>query len=74
MKKADIINQKKLKNELKLYEKQGIVLKLEDQRMSPKEIARACFAAEEGSYMRDYICDEDGELKMLCFNLIKANK
>ena len=49
-------------------------MKLEDQKMSPKEIVRACFAAEEGSYMRDYVCDEDGELKMLCFNLIRENK
>ncbi len=74
MKKAENISKKKLKTELKLYEKQGVVLKLEDRKMSPKEIARACFAAEEGSYTRDYVCDEDGELKMLCFNLIKENK
>lgn len=74
MKKTENIDQKKLKSELKLFEKQGIVLKLEDQKMSPKEIARACFAAEKGSYMRDYVCDEEGELKMLCFNLIRENK
>lgn len=74
MKKEEHINKKRLKSELKLYEKQGVVLKLEDQRMSPKEIARACFAAEEGSYMRDYVCGEDGELKMLCFNLIREDK
>ncbi len=74
MKKTENVNRKKLKNELKLYQKQGVVLKLEDQKMSPKEIAKACFAAEKGSYMRDYVCDEAGELKMLCFNLIKENK
>ena len=74
MKKSENMNKKMLKSELKLYEKQGVVMKLEDQKMSPKEIVRACFAAEEGSYMRDYVCDEDGELKMLCFNLIRENK
>ncbi|HCT89825.1 MAG TPA: hypothetical protein DF613_00355 [Lachnospiraceae bacterium] len=74
MKKKENVNKKQLKSELKLYEKQGVILKLEDQKMSPKEIARACYVAEEGSYMRDYVCDEGGELKMLCFNLIRENK
>lgn len=61
---------KELKKELKSYKKIGVVLKLENKTASPKEIANACFAAEEGSYMRDYICDSEGMVVELCFNRV----
>lgn len=62
---------KKLTTELKAYEKKGIELLLDSHKASPKKIARACIAAEEGSYMREYECDANGKVKRLRFQCIK---
>lgn len=65
---------KELKKELKGYKKIGVVLKLGDKTASPKEIANACFAEEECSYMRDYICDGKGMVIELCFNRVEDKR
>lgn len=65
---------KQLTHELKAYRKKGIELQLNYRQASPKEIAAACTAAEEGSYMRDYECDASGKIKRLNFQCIISDR
>ncbi|MGI6007559.1 MAG: hypothetical protein ACOX8E_08740 [Ruminococcus sp.] len=60
-----------LRRELDTYARQGILLCLDGQPSTPKEIEKACSVAEKGTYMRDYIQNERGELEKLEFDLIK---
>lgn len=57
--------------ELEQYDHQGISLLLDGRPSSPKAIAQAHKIAEEGTYMRDYIENELGEVRQLSFDLIK---
>lgn len=65
---------KKLTNELKAYRRQGVELMLNARQASPKEIAAACTTAEEGSYMRDYECDDSGRISRLNFQHILSDR
>ena len=38
---------------------------------SPKEIVKACRVAEEGTYMRDYVQNDKGEVVWVSFDKIK---
>lgn len=60
-----------LRCELKVYEKQGVELRLGGQPVSSKVITQACKIAEEGDYMRDYVYDGKGGLKSLNFDFVK---
>ena len=64
---------KPLKDELKLYEKNGIELFLNGEPSSPKSIAKACMIAEDGCYMRDYTEDEKGRIARVNFDRIREN-
>ena len=64
---------KPLRDELKLYEKNGVKLYLDGVPSSPKTIAKACMIAEDGCYMRDYTEDEKGRIARVDFDRIKAN-
>jgi len=57
--------------ELEEYNQRGVSLLLDGQPSSPKAIAKAHRIAEEGTYMRDYIEDEKGEMKKLSFDTVK---
>jgi len=57
--------------ELEEYDQRGISLLLDGKPSNPKAIAKAHRIAEEGTYMRDYIEDESGEVIELSFDLIK---
>jgi hypothetical protein len=57
--------------ELEQYDHQGISLLLDGIPSSPKAIAKAHKIAEEGTYMRDYIANEEGEVGQLSFDMIK---
>lgn len=61
-----------LQQELSLYERDGILLKLNGQPSDPDTIARACRIAEDGTYMRDYIENEKGEWTELGFDWIQG--
>lgn len=63
-----------LRWELETYEKQGVELQLDGQLSTPKSISRACRIAEEGNYMRDYICNEDGDVKKISFDFVEKRK
>lgn len=65
---------KRLKAELKAYQKRGIELQLDNEISSPKKIVKACIAAEEGSYMREYECDADGRVRRLSFHWIRSDR
>ena len=65
---------KKLKAELKAYQKKGIELQLGNEKSSPKKIVKACSTAEEGTYMREYECDANGRVKRLSFQWIKSDR
>ncbi len=53
------------------YDLMGVPLIMDGRRRSPRTIARACTAAEDGGYMRDYVEDTDGRIRQLCFNYIR---
>ena len=59
-----------LLNELEVYEKKGVRLAMENKMSSPENIAKECVICESGSYMRDYVFDEDGKMRLLNFNKI----
>lgn len=60
-----------LREELAFYEKDGIILKLNGMPSNAQTIAKACTIAEEGSYMRDYVENENGRLIQLGFDWIQ---
>lgn len=60
-----------LLSELRQQKKCGMKLYLNGTPSTPKAIEKAHKIAETGSYMRDYIFDEEGEVKKISFDLIK---
>ena len=64
-----------LKNELKMYSKQGVALLLHGEPSSPCCIADACRVSEpQATYMRDYISDDTGRLEKIDFRRIAADR
>lgn len=59
-----------MKAELKKYHRQNVILSLNGNAASPGAIARACAAAEHGTYMRDYIGSR-GKLMQIDFVYVK---
>ncbi len=59
-----------LRSELREYRRQGIELLLDGESSTPKEIARACVIAEDGTYMRDYT-GEGGEIRRINFEFVE---
>ena len=55
----------KLFNELYQYEKQGVYMEMEGSPASPTQIVRA-----HTGYMRDYVLNENGDIKELYFHQI----
>ena len=54
--------------ELQTYYREGIRLWLNGRPSNPRQIARACAAGEECSYMRDYIRNENDEIIGIAFD------
>lgn len=80
LRKDKSISQKMKKNkkekdafrkELDSYKEQGVDLWLVGAPSTPKEIWKAHKIAEDVSYMRDYITDNEGNLVRLEFDAIK---
>lgn len=59
------------RRELDHYEAQGVPLWLDGEPSCPKKIWKAHRIAEDITYMRDYIPDENGRLLRLEFDAVK---
>ena len=60
-----------LANELSSYSEKGVSLSIKGRSARPQDIALACALCEgKAPYMRDYITDENGIVKMIDFNRI----
>lgn len=60
--------------ELSDYEKYGIRMTMDGESASPMQITAAHMVKEEGTYMRDYLTDEDGRIKEIRFQKVKEEK
>lgn len=60
-----------LRTELEIYKEQGVELWLDGLPSTPKSIIKAHRIAEEGTYMRDYVQNENGEVSGIHFNLVQ---
>ena len=67
------MNYQGMYDELNRYEKRGITLKMKGELASPTQIVQAYMVREDVQYMRDYILDDEGNLKELHFNPISMN-
>lgn len=65
---------RELFEELSEYERYGIRMRMDGESASPMQIATAHMIKERGSYMRDYIWDDNGHVEELCFNKVKNFK
>lgn len=57
--------------ELERYEKRGIDMLLDGYQASPLQIVTAYMAKEEGTYMRDYVMNQEGYIESLAFTNVK---
>lgn len=57
--------------ELKDYERKGVSMLINGLPASPMQIVQAHVMREESSYMRDYVLNDQGDLKELCFDDVK---
>ena len=54
-------------SELNMYEKRGVYIAMEGKPASPTQIVQAHMVSEDSGYMRDYVLNENGDLKALYF-------
>lgn len=71
MKKKSKKQKDHFRKELDFYVSEGIPLWLNGIPSTPKEIEKAHKAAEDISYMRDYVRDSDGRLTRLEFDPVR---
>ncbi|MCI8320860.1 MAG: hypothetical protein HFH02_07265 [Dorea sp.] len=62
--KKDVQN---LFTELNGYEKKGVDITLNGLAASPMQVVQAHVLREDVVYMRDYVMNENGDIKELCF-------
>ena len=62
-----------LRKELASYAEAGIDLWIDGSPNTPRKIEKALRVAEEGTYMRDYVLDDDGRLVRVAFDAVKTN-
>ena len=60
--------------ELSDYEKYGVRMTMDGVSASPMQITAAHMMKEEGTYMRDYLTDEDGRIKEIRFLKVNEEK
>lgn len=68
-KKQDVQN---LFTELTGYEKKGVDIMLNGLAASPMQVVQAHVLREDVVYMRDYVMNEAGDIKGLCFTDIEV--
>lgn len=61
-------------SELTGYEKKGVSISLNGSPASPMQVVAAYVMREDESYMRDYVLNDKGDIKELCFNYVKMKK
>lgn len=61
---------RRLYAELENYERKGINMLIDGYQASPMQIVTAYMAKEEGTYMRDYVMDQAGNIEVLAFTNI----
>lgn len=57
--------------ELTDYEKKGVSITINGLMASPLQVVQACVMRENVTYMRDYVLDDKGDLRELCFTDIE---
>lgn len=60
--------------ELTGYEERGVDILLNDLPASPMQIVQAHIMREDMAYMRDYVLNDKGDVKKLCFYNVEAKK
>lgn len=68
------ISYENLYTEMEGFEKNGVRLLIDGSHASPMQVVRAHMFREEGSYMRDYILNQDGRIESLSFININRKK
>lgn len=53
--------------ELEEFEEYGIYMQLDGAPASPMQIVEAHMVRESGTYMRDYVLNQEGHVEKLCF-------
>ena len=70
---GDEVDLQKMFKELTGYEKNRVDLRIDGIPASPMQIVQAHVAREESAYMRDYVLNENGDIKELWFTSIESN-
>ena len=65
---------KYLYHELADYEKGGVSLSMEGDPASPMQIVEAHMIREDIAYMRDYVLNEEGDIKEVCFHHVELQE
>ncbi len=60
-----------LYKELEKMEESGIALKLDGSYLEAKKVVEAHTLCEKGTYMKDYVVDNDGKIKEVHFHKVK---
>lgn len=71
---GDEVDLQKMFRELTGYEKNQVDLRIDGIPASPMQIVQAHVVHEEPTYMRDYVLNENGDVKELWFTRIKSNR
>ena len=59
-----------MKKELETYERRGIVISLEGEKINAEKVAHMCCLEGHRDYMRDYVMDDDDRLIEIGFNKV----
>ncbi len=57
--------------ELTRYEQEGVYILMNGLPASPMQIVQAHVMCEDAVYMRDYVLNDRGDIKKLCFDDVK---
>ena len=67
------VDLQKMFKELTGYEKNRVDLRIDGIPASPMQFVQAHVVREEPAYMRDYVLNENGDIKELWFTSIESN-
>ena len=67
-------NYQSLFSELAGYEKKGEYMLMNGVPASPMQIVQAHIVREDAVYMRDYVLNDNGDIKELCFDDVEMQE
>ena len=67
-------NYQSLFSELAGYEKKGVYMLMNGVPASPMQIVQAHIVREDAVYMRDYVLNDNGDIKELCFDDVEMQE